>query len=195
MTAAKAALDSAALHAFLHQGDGADRRARGRAEITRGNLVTGGNQGGTLLTTIVSLDPIYVYFEGDENAYLRYTAMARQGERSSSRDVTQPGARRPGGRARGFRTKGTWISSTTNSTSPPARFARARCSTTRRDASRPDCLRACNCSAAPSTTRCSSRSAPIGTDQSQNFVLVVGRDNKLEYRPVELGRNMEGLRS
>ena len=34
----------------------------------------------------------------------------------------------------------------------------------------------------------------VGTDQSQNFVLVVGKDNKLEYRAVELGRSMEGLR-
>jgi len=36
-----------------------------RAEVTRGNLVSGGDNGGTLLTTVVSLDPIYVYFEGD----------------------------------------------------------------------------------------------------------------------------------
>jgi multidrug efflux system membrane fusion protein len=34
----------------------------------------------------------------------------------------------------------------------------------------------------------------VGTDQSQNFVLVLGPDNKLEYRAIELGRNAEGLR-
>ena len=34
----------------------------------------------------------------------------------------------------------------------------------------------------------------VGTDQSQNFVLVLGADNKLEYRAVELGRSFEGLR-
>ena len=44
----------------------------GRAEVTEGNLVTAGPTEATLLTTIVSLDPIYVYFEGDESAYLRY---------------------------------------------------------------------------------------------------------------------------
>jgi RND family efflux transporter MFP subunit len=42
-----------------------------RAEVTEGNLVTAGPSGSTLLTTIVSLDPIYVYFEGDESTYLR----------------------------------------------------------------------------------------------------------------------------
>jgi multidrug efflux pump subunit AcrA (membrane-fusion protein) len=34
----------------------------------------------------------------------------------------------------------------------------------------------------------------VGTDQNQTFVLAVAADNKLEYRAVELGRNMEGLR-
>jgi multidrug efflux system membrane fusion protein len=34
----------------------------------------------------------------------------------------------------------------------------------------------------------------IGTDQNQRFVLVVGADDTLQYRPVQLGRNIEGLR-
>lgn len=62
----------------------------GRAEVTEGNLVTGGQAGSTLLTTVVSLDPIYVYFEGDESAYLRYSHLARSGERPSSRTVANP---------------------------------------------------------------------------------------------------------
>src|SRR6478735_1356657 len=43
----------------------------GRAEITAGNLVQSGPSP-SLLTTIVSLDPIYVYFDTDEQAYLKY---------------------------------------------------------------------------------------------------------------------------
>ena len=43
----------------------------GRAEVTVGNLVQTG-QSATLLTTLVSVDPIYVEFEGDERAYLKY---------------------------------------------------------------------------------------------------------------------------
>ena len=61
-----------------------------RAEVTRGNLVTGGSNGGTLLTSVVSMDPIYLYFDGDEQSYLRYTQMARGGERPSSRDARNP---------------------------------------------------------------------------------------------------------
>ena len=67
----------------------------GRAEVTEGNLVTAGPTGATLLTTIVSLDPIYVYFEGDEAAYLRYAHLDQSGERVSSRSAAEPGADRP----------------------------------------------------------------------------------------------------
>jgi len=62
----------------------------GRAEVTAGNLVTSGPTGSSLLTTIVSLDPIYVYFEGDESAYLRYAHLDQSGERTSSRRVANP---------------------------------------------------------------------------------------------------------
>ena len=61
-----------------------------RAEVTEGNLVSSGTTGSTLLTTIVSLDPIYVYFEGDESAYLRYAHLDRSGERQSSRTAANP---------------------------------------------------------------------------------------------------------
>jgi RND family efflux transporter MFP subunit len=44
-----------------------------RAEITPGNLVQAGS---SLLTTMVSMDPVYVYFDGDEQAYLRSTGLA-----------------------------------------------------------------------------------------------------------------------
>src|SRR4051794_2621653 len=59
----------------------------GRAEITAGNLVQGGSQGGSLLTTIVSLDPIYVYFDSDEQAYLKYIATNRQAAQQRSVQV------------------------------------------------------------------------------------------------------------
>src|SRR4029077_14789237 len=44
----------------------------GRAEITEGNLVEGGAGQIQPLTTLVSLDPIYVYFDVDEQTYLKY---------------------------------------------------------------------------------------------------------------------------
>lgn len=55
-----------------------------------GALVTGGAAGATLLTTIVSLDPIYFVFDGSEADYLRYVRAARNGARPSSRETANP---------------------------------------------------------------------------------------------------------
>jgi RND family efflux transporter MFP subunit len=56
----------------------------GRKLVTEGNLINGGvGTQGTLLTTIVSLDPIYAYFDADEGALLRYDRLARLGQRPS----------------------------------------------------------------------------------------------------------------
>ena len=44
----------------------------------------------TLLTTVVSVDKIYVEFEGDEQVYLKYAALARKGEVTNSRDSSAP---------------------------------------------------------------------------------------------------------
>jgi RND family efflux transporter MFP subunit len=61
-----------------------------RTRITAGNLVTGGDFESTLLTTIVSLDPVYVYFTADEQAVLHYTRMDMAGARKSSRVTPNP---------------------------------------------------------------------------------------------------------
>lgn len=65
-----------------------DGRA-GRALVTAGNLVAT-QPNATLLTTIVSLDPVYVYFDTDEQTYLRYNQLARSGRRPSSRAGSIP---------------------------------------------------------------------------------------------------------
>lgn len=58
----------------------------GRALVTVGNLVSEG----TPLTSIVALDRVHVHFFSDERSYLHYDAMARNGERLSSRDERTP---------------------------------------------------------------------------------------------------------
>jgi len=59
-------------------------------KVDIGNLVIGGSQGTTLLTTIVSLDPIHFVFDASESDYLRYARLASQGKRASSRDASNP---------------------------------------------------------------------------------------------------------
>ena len=58
--------------------------------ITRGNLVQGGMGIGESLTTIVSLDPIHVYFDANEQQFLKYVRLAEQGRRESSRVAKNP---------------------------------------------------------------------------------------------------------
>jgi len=56
-----------------------------REFVTVGNLVSGGTADSTLLTRINSIDPIYLFFDADEAAYLKYIRLDRAGLRPSSR--------------------------------------------------------------------------------------------------------------
>jgi membrane fusion protein, multidrug efflux system len=59
--------------------------------VSIGNLVQGSDNGAsTLLTTIVSLDPIYIYFDVDEATYLKNNKLWFEGKRPSSRDTPNP---------------------------------------------------------------------------------------------------------
>jgi RND family efflux transporter MFP subunit len=61
------------------------------SRVDRGNLVTGGGQGeATLITTVVSIDPIQFEFDGSEAVYLKYQRQDRAGSRSSSRYAANP---------------------------------------------------------------------------------------------------------
>lgn len=63
----------------------------GRSLVTPGNLISnGGDAGSTLLTTIVSMDPIHFYLSTDERDYLKYLRLDRAGERPSSRTANNP---------------------------------------------------------------------------------------------------------
>ena len=62
-----------------------------RELVTVGNLVQAGqNGGGTLLTTIVSVDPMYAYFDIDEGTDLEIRRLIREGKAQSARDVELP---------------------------------------------------------------------------------------------------------
>ncbi len=58
--------------------------------VSVGNLIVGGAQGGTLLTTLVSIDPIHFEFTASEADYLKYARLARNGSRTSGRDAQHP---------------------------------------------------------------------------------------------------------
>ncbi len=163
-----------------------------RKLVTEGNLINGGT-GGTLLTTIVSLDPLYCYAEADEQSYLKYIRLAREGTRPSSREVRNPAYLALADET-GFPHKG-YIDFVDNRLDPntgtmtgravfpnpdltltPGLFARLRI---------------------PGSGKYEAIMIPdeaIGSDQSQRFVMIVSNENTAEYRKVELGPIVNGLR-
>jgi membrane fusion protein, multidrug efflux system len=59
--------------------------------VSIGNLVAGSDNGAsTLLTSIVSMDPIYIYFDVDEATYIRNSKLWFEGKRPSSRETANP---------------------------------------------------------------------------------------------------------
>ena len=164
----------------------------GRAEITAGNLVQAGSPSASLLTTIVSLDPIYVYFDTDEQAYLKFVN-ARKAQKQIprfARDDIQVGLTNETGFPhtatldfvdnRIDRTAGTIrmraVLRNADGQFAPGLFARIR-------------LPGGNHHSATMV-----QDQAIGTDQDRKFVLVLKPDSTLEYRPIGLGRVVEGLR-
>jgi RND family efflux transporter MFP subunit len=190
---AQAAVESAQLNLGFTRVTSPINGRVSRAEVTRGNLVTGGNNGGTLLSSVVSMDPIYLYFDGDEQAYLRYVRMARSGERQSSRDAPNP-VRIGLANEEGFPHEGV-MDFVDNQLNPQTGTIRGRAVFDNKDGlftpglfARVQLLGSSEYDAILIDDRA------VNTDQSQKYVLLVGPDNKIEYRKVTLGRVVDGLR-
>src|SRR5262249_16836194 len=84
---AEAALDTAELNMGWTKVTAPINGRISRADGTVGNLVSNGQ---TVLTTLVSLDPIYVRFDGDEQAYLRYVKLAKDRAATGEKDKPNP---------------------------------------------------------------------------------------------------------
>lgn len=87
--AAEAAVSAALLNVEWTQVRAPISGLAGRAEVTAGNLVSA-DDAGSVLTTLVSQEKVYVYFNADESAFLHYAQMARNGRRGSELDGKLP---------------------------------------------------------------------------------------------------------
>jgi membrane fusion protein, multidrug efflux system len=164
-----------------------------RAEVTAGNVVQGGAPTPTLLTTIVSLDPVYVYFEGDEQAYLRYNQLARDGTRQSSRNVKNP-VRMGLANETGFPHTG-YVDFVDNQLNPNTGTIRARAVFSNKDRFfTPGLFARIQLLGSGKFDAVMVQDGAIGTDQDRKFVYVLKPDSTVEYRGVELGRIVDGLR-
>lgn len=163
----------------------------GRAVVTGGNLVSGGVGGSTLLTTIVSLDPIYVLFEGDESAYLRYTHLDKSGERPSSRTTANP-VQVGLADETGFPHAGR-MEFVDNQLDPATGTIQARAILPNADRLfSPGMFARVRLLGATKRKVLLVPEAAIGTDQDRKFVYVMGRDSTVAYRGILLGRQADG---
>jgi membrane fusion protein, multidrug efflux system len=198
-----------AAHAAVMQAEGALKAARLNIEFSHviapiggrvsrhlvsiGNLVQGSDGGSTLLTSVVSLDPIYIYFDMDEATYLKYNRLWFEGKRPSSRDNPNPvqvaltGETKPshGGKVDFLDNRmdvstgtlrGRAVIPNKDLSILPGQFGRVRL-----------------IASAPYEALLVPDNA-IATDQSRKIVFVMKEDNTVEARPVTLGPLDEGLR-
>jgi len=190
LQAAEAAVDSAALDLSFTEVRSPIAGLVGRAEITAGNLVAAGQ---TLLTTVVSINPIYVSFDGDEQVYLKYVGLDLRGELKSSRNARNPVW---AGLAdeQGHPHEGVMVF-LDNELDPATGTIHARGLFQNPDRRfTPGMFARVKLIGSGQYDALLINDSAIGTDQSVKFVLRVGADNKIEYTPVKLGPLIDGLR-
>jgi RND family efflux transporter MFP subunit len=191
--AARAAVESAQLNIEFTRVTSPIGGRVSKAAVTAGNLVTGGSNAATLLTTVVSIDPIYVTFEGDEQVYLKYTELARRGDRQSSRETANP-VQMALANEDGYPHHGSMVF-VDNQVDPRTGTIRARASFDNKDGYlTPGLFARVKLLGHNSYRAVLIDDRAVGTDQSQKFVYVVDADNKVSYRAVQIGRLTDGLR-
>jgi membrane fusion protein, multidrug efflux system len=163
------------------------------AMVTPGNLVQAGPPEATLLTTVVSLDPMYLYFDSDEQTYLRYAGLAK------SAGTNWRNARLPVylGLANedGFPHEGR-LDFVDNQVDPNTGTIRTRAVFSNKSrALTPGLFARVKLVGSQKSKALLVRDAAIGTDQDRKFVLVLGKGDTLAYRPIVPGRlSDDGLR-
>lgn len=190
--AAQAALDAARLNLeFTRVRAPIDGRA-GRAMVTAGNLVTAGDSA-SVLTTLVSLDTVHVYFDADESTFLRYARMARTGERPSERDEALPVKVALSGEE-GFPHEGK-VDFLDNQVARSTGTIRVRALLDNRDRQfTPGLFARVRLLGSGEFDALLIDDKAVLTDQDRKYVYVVDKDGKAQRRDVDLGRSAEGLR-
>jgi gold/copper resistance efflux system membrane fusion protein len=165
----------------------------GNALVTKGNLVSGGSAGATLLTTIVSVDPLHVYFDVDEPTYLRFSDAAVAGRGKDGRIAAMPvnvGLANEEGFPRKAR-----LDFLGNRVDPTTGTARARAVLPNTDGRlSPGLFARVRVETGQPQEAVLINDQAVGTDQRGRFVLVVTPTNTVEYRQVTLGGTVDGLR-
>ncbi|HET9485323.1 MAG TPA: efflux RND transporter periplasmic adaptor subunit [Xanthomonadales bacterium] len=159
----------------------------GRALVTVGNLAQADV---TLLTTLVSLDPVHVYFEGDEQAYLRLAKEARGGDSPAGSGIVRVGLADEEGHPHLGR-----VDFVDNQVDPRTGTIRARAVLPNHDrAFTPGLFARVQLERATETDALLIDDKAVLTDQDRKYVYVLGDGNAAVRRDVVLGASVDGLR-
>ena len=183
LRAAQAALQSARLNLGYTQVRAPVAGRVGRLEITAGNLV-GAGPGAPVLTTLVSVNPIYASFDADEHVVLRALKEGKHEIPVEAETVTNGGTLLHGRlqlidnqvNTRSGTVRVRAVFDNKDGTLIPGQFVKLRMGRAKSE----------------QAVLVSERA--VGTDQSKRFVVVVGEDNKAAYREVTLGGSANGQR-
>lgn len=185
--AAEAAVASAQLDLTFTEVRSPITGRAGRALVTIGNLAQADQ---TLLTTVVSVDPMYVYFDADEQTYLRYNDLARKGERADNKNPVRIGLSSD----EGYPYEGT-VDFTDNQVDSTTGTIRARAVLPNPDrVFTPGLFARVQLEGSGEFKAMLIDEKAILTDQDRKYVYVLGADNKAQRKDIVLGRTIDGLR-
>jgi membrane fusion protein, multidrug efflux system len=184
LKAAQAALETAKINLTYTQIVAPVSGRVSRAEMTVGNIVSTGSSA-PLLTTLVSVSPIYASFDVDEQTYLRYLSRDSRASVPVSLGLANE---------EGFSREGK-VASVDNQLDTGSGTIRVRARFDNADASLvPGLYARIKVGGGTPHPAVLIDDAAIGTDQDKKFVMVVDPDNRVQYREVTLGTLSEGLR-
>ncbi len=165
-----------------------------RMLVTEGNLIhSGENGGGTLLTTLVSVDPIYAYFDVDERTVLRVRQLIHEGKVRSARETQWPVSLGLASEE-GFPRHGT-INFVDNQVNPKTGTLRLRGVFSNSDQTLdPGFFGRVRVPIGEPHGAVLVTDRAIDADQGQKIVYVVNEKNEVAARPVRTGALYDGLR-
>jgi RND family efflux transporter MFP subunit len=165
----------------------------GRAMATVGNLIQSGEMGGTVLTSIVSVDPMWAYFDVDDLTFLRVSQLFREGKVKSA-NGTLPPVFLGLANEEGYPHEGK-IDFVDNQVDPGTGTLRMRGVFTNKDGTlTPGLFARMRVPVGDPHKALLVTDRAVDTDQGQKVVYVVGKDNVVDKRLVRLGGLHDGLR-
>jgi multidrug efflux system membrane fusion protein len=185
--AAEAAVASARLDLQFTEVRSPINGRAGRALVTEGNLAQADQ---TLLTTVVSQDPMYVYFDSDEQSFLRYAELARKGERDGTRNPVRIGL----ANETGYPHAGT-VDFVDNQLDPNTGSIHARAVIPNPDrVLTPGLFARVQLQGSGRFTAMLVDDKAVLTDQDRKYVYVLGPHNVAQRKDIVTGRMIDGLR-